>query len=354
MKLRHLLLGSVVAAVLPMTALAQTPNQGLYVGGQFGVNWLDDIGVAAGAVTNEWSFDNDWTGLVETGYRFANGFRLGAELGYTSHSVQDIVGGPTGRLGGTGDLAALSLMGVAYYDFNAGGKVRPFIGGGLGLLRSELDAVGPTLALGNNLNDDTDSAFAWQLGAGLGYAFSPNVELTFGYRYLAANGLDADTGRPTFDYDYSSHSVLVGLRYVFGSAPSAPPPAAPAPVAAPAPTPPPPPPPAITRNFMVFFDWDKSDLTADARQVLNNVAAAARDGSITSVQVTGHADRSGSDEYNVRLSLRRAEAVREYLVGQGLTAGQVAIDGKGESEPMVQTADGVREPSNRRAVIIFP
>ena len=186
---------------------------------------------------------------------------------------------------------------------------------------------------------------------------APNLDLTVGYRFLGSDDLDIRPAPGTrFETEYQSHSVLVGLRYTFGAPAAAP---APTPVAAtptppPAPPAPPPAPPAISRNFTVFFDFDKSDLTADARQVLDNVVKDARTGSIANVQVTGHADRSGSDDYNQRLSLRRAEAVREYLVTQGLGTGQVAVNGRGESEPLVPTADGVREPSNRRAVIIFP
>ncbi len=355
MKLRHLLMGTAIALALPATAIAQTPTEGFYVGAQAGKSWVDSTEFSVLGISNEVEFESAWTGVVEAGYRFAQGFRLGVEVGYASHDVDGITGGPAGRTGGAGELALLSYMGVGYIDFDAGNNIRPYIGGGLGLLQADLDNVGPSLGLNTFINSDTDK-FAYQLGAGVGYAVSPNLELSVGYRFLTADGIEVAAAgtRPSFNYDVTSHSVLVGLRYTFG-APPAPPPPPVTPAAAPAQTPPPPPPPpAITRNFMVFFDFDKSDLTPDARQVLDNVAAEARNGRITAVQVTGHADRSGSDEYNQRLSVRRAEAVREYLVGLGLGAGQIAIDGKGETEPMVPTADGVREPSNRRAVIIFP
>lgn len=354
MKIRHLLLGSVFAVALPATAMAQTAPSGLYLGAQAGMNWLDDASFNVPGLSNTVSFQGDWTGTIEGGYRFENGFRLGAEVGFGSHNVDGITGGPAGRTGGSGDIASLSVMAVAYYDFNPGGKFRPYIGAGVGTLGHDLQSVGPALGI-NQLFDSSDDKFAYQLSAGVGYAVTDNVELSVGYRYMAADDFQVTSAvRAPFSYDATSHSVLVGVRYVFGK-----PAAKPTPVAAPAPAPAPvvaaPPPPApMTRNFMVFFDFDKSTLTPDAQQVLKNVAQAARGGNVTAVKVTGHADRAGSDAYNQKLSMRRAEAVREYLVGLGLSAGQVGIDAKGESEPMVATADGVREPSNRRAVIIFP
>jgi outer membrane protein OmpA-like peptidoglycan-associated protein len=71
------------------------------------------------------------------------------------------------------------------------------------------------------------------------------------------------------------------------------------------------------------------------------------------VKLVGHADRSGSDTYNQALSLRRANAVKGALVREGVSESMIAVDGRGESEPMVPTADGVREPQNRRVNISF-
>jgi outer membrane protein OmpA-like peptidoglycan-associated protein len=69
--------------------------------------------------------------------------------------------------------------------------------------------------------------------------------------------------------------------------------------------------------------------------------------------VTGHADRSGSDAYNMALSLRRANAVKDQLVREGIAANQIVVVGRGESQPLVPTADGVREPQNRRVEIVL-
>jgi OOP family OmpA-OmpF porin len=102
--------------------------------------------------------------------------------------------------------------------------------------------------------------------------------------------------------------------------------------------------------FLVFFDWDKSVLTADARKVLDQVIARERN-SREAIQLIGHADRSGPDNYNMKLSQRRADSVKAYLVGHGIAANRVTTEARGERDPLVQTADGVREPQNRRVAI---
>ena len=103
--------------------------------------------------------------------------------------------------------------------------------------------------------------------------------------------------------------------------------------------------------YMVFFDWDKSNINSDAAKVLDEVAATVAQHGMTNIAVTGHADRSGSDAYNVGLSERRAEAVRKALGDRGVSNAEINLDWKGESQPLTPTADGVREPTNRRAEI---
>ena len=111
--------------------------------------------------------------------------------------------------------------------------------------------------------------------------------------------------------------------------------------------------PEAPRNFLVFFDWDKADLTADARAIINAAAKASTSMKVTRIETTGHADRSGTDAYNLRLSKRRAEAVKAELNRLGIPAGEIVVRWKGEREPLVATPDGVREPQNRRVEIIL-
>ena len=76
-------------------------------------------------------------------------------------------------------------------------------------------------------------------------------------------------------------------------------------------------------------------------------------GNPTRVVIVGHTDTSGSAAYNVRLSERRARTVADALVGQGVNGGIIALEGRGETDLARPTADGVREPLNRRATITF-
>ena len=112
--------------------------------------------------------------------------------------------------------------------------------------------------------------------------------------------------------------------------------------------------PAAPKDFMVFFDWDKYNLTPEARKIVADAAARIKSSGAKSVKVTGFTDRSGTPQYNLKLSVRRAETVRAELVRLGIPAASIAIEGKGEEDPLVPTADGVREAQNRRAVIAFP
>jgi outer membrane protein OmpA-like peptidoglycan-associated protein len=105
------------------------------------------------------------------------------------------------------------------------------------------------------------------------------------------------------------------------------------------------------REFVVYFDWDRSDLTAEAQSVVTQAANYAKSGRPTRILIVGHADTSGSAAYNIGLSNRRARTVADALVAQGVNGGVISLDGKGETALARPTADGVREPLNRRATI---
>jgi outer membrane protein OmpA-like peptidoglycan-associated protein len=137
--------------------------------------------------------------------------------------------------------------------------------------------------------------------------------------------------------------------------PSPPPPPPPAHVPPPGdePAPPPPPPSCVAGPFMVFFDWDKDDITEQAASILDNAASAYQHCGQPKVLISGHTDRSGPDEYNVRLSQRRTANVRSYLAGRAVPDQFMSAEAFGESRPLVDTADGLKEPQNRRVEITF-
>ena len=120
---------------------------------------------------------------------------------------------------------------------------------------------------------------------------------------------------------------------------------APAPVAA-APAVPP-----REQSFLVFFDFDQAQITPEGQQVIRRAVDNYRRGGTPRIVATGHADRSGPDNYNMSLSDRRAAAVRQALVSAGVPVNEIGTQARGESQPLVPTADGEREPQNRRVEI---
>lgn len=105
--------------------------------------------------------------------------------------------------------------------------------------------------------------------------------------------------------------------------------------------------------YLVFFDFDQSTLGAGAQTVLDSVAQEISGRSVNVLNIVGHADTSGSKAYNRKLAMKRSNAVRDALIQRGIDANMVQVDSRGEDDLMVQTADNVREPGNRRAQITF-
>jgi OmpA-OmpF porin, OOP family len=105
--------------------------------------------------------------------------------------------------------------------------------------------------------------------------------------------------------------------------------------------------------YLVFFAWDRADISPVAAEVLDDMAEAFAEGRPGRVVIAGHADRSGTEAYNLALSERRARVVAGALVSRGVPVEAIATEWFGESQPRVETADGVREPQNRRVEIVF-
>ncbi len=108
---------------------------------------------------------------------------------------------------------------------------------------------------------------------------------------------------------------------------------------------------AEAKEFIVYFPFDQYALTTEAQAVVQQAADYAKMGKATKILVVGHTDTSGSTKYNLRLSERRAKAVADALVGDGVDQGVLSVDWKGEADLAVQTGDGVKEPLNRRSTI---
>jgi len=327
------LLGATASIVLAGTANA-AHFKGWYVGLEGGANWIDDADATAAFSTGEGttttagsiSFDTGWAAIATVGYSYGEHWRAEIEGGYRSNDITS---------GAGSDVTEWSLMVNALYDFHLSPTLDLTLGAGAGYDWATLDLGGVV--------DDTDGNFAYQGIAGLSYAMTDRMDLTLTYRYLNVQGPAFDLVGLKFDVDdVTKHSVTVGLR--FDLYPDE------APAAAP-PPPPPPPPPPIAENFVIFFGFGKCNITGEADAVLSEAAAAAKSTGSASVMITGHTDSVGSAASNQKLSECRAGAAKSNLVGKGIAEGAITTSGKGESELMVQTGDGVKEPQNRRATI---
>jgi outer membrane protein OmpA-like peptidoglycan-associated protein len=360
MTFRNALFAAAAIASLPVLAQAQ-PVSGLYLGGGVGANWQQNT-TLNGAVNNtlglkvENEFEVGYAGVLSLGWGFGNGLRAEIEGNYRSNDVSDVrVSGASiaSRASGTGTAVSYGAMANVLYDFNLGsalGGLMPYIGAGAGYIWHDYQDVGVRYASGDKIvyNGDT-GAFGYQaiLGAALPIASVPGLAVTAEYRFMGTIGHDINgtvnqTGqaqvRVNSDIDNFNHSLLVGLRYAFNAAPAMA-------VAAAAPV-------AAARTFLVFFDWSKADLTDRARQIIGE-AASARGAGVTRIEVNGFTDRSGPADYNMGLSQRRANAVAAELVRRGVPRNEIVTRGFGEENNLVPTADGVREPQNRRVEIIL-
>lgn len=361
-----------IAMALSSTLLA-TPafarDGAWYVGGEFGAMIVEDMNIDVGATENAITLDHDYgyDGGLFIGYDFG-AFRLEAEAAYKKADLDRYqttirlpLEGPlfAASRDASGSSSALSFMINGMLDFGDDDGISGFVGGGVGMARVKANNY-RNFANATPFLDGSDTKLAWQVFAGVRQAISDNIDVTVKYRFFNADKVEllAFNGAES-ELRFRSHSLLGGLTFNFGG--DVPPPPEPEPVPEPVPvppppveTPPPPPPPqCVAGPFMVFFDWDKDEITPQASAILDNAASAYQTCGQAQVMIAGHADRSGSDQYNVGLSQRRAANVRSYLAGRGIPDGVMTTEAFGESRPLVETADGVREPQNRRVEITF-
>ena len=363
MRLRSALLAVTVLAAVPMAARAQ-PVNGLYVGAGAGVNFISDPyirkspGLATVGKTQQ--FDPGFQGEASIGYGLGNGLRFEVEGNYIDNNLHKQTGTtyPT-RSGGTQEN--YGVFGNVLFDFDVGLPfLFPYAGGGVGYEQTHWHNIkyfGNNAGVFQNVvgNGYADN-FAYQaiIGAAYPIAMVPGLSLTAEYRFIGLLDNEAFHGVRTTStgilarghLDNTSdfnHSIMFGVRYAFGVAPPPPPP--PVAVAVPAQVP--------ARTYLVFFDWDKSNLTDRARQIIAEAASASTHVSYTRIEVNGYTDLSGTPQYNQGLSVRRANAVAAELVRLGVPRTAIDIRGFGETHPLVPTAQGVREPQNRRVEIIL-
>jgi OOP family OmpA-OmpF porin len=211
-------------------------------------------------------------------------------------------------------------------------RFRPFLLLGVGVQRDDLE--GP---LGNS--GDATSPY---VTAGLGFQYQFNERWSMQADYRSVRGyIDEDRLRISRT---NNKYLTIGVNYAFNPPPKpyVPPPPPPEPVAEPAPPPPPPPPPPpakfekITLKATELFGFNSAKLSMPQPSLDDIAAALTADPSITDVDIVGYTDRLGSAKYNLKLSQRRADAVREYLIGKGVDGKRLQAHGKGKENPVVE------------------
>ena len=362
-----------VVLALASTALASPAlarDKSWYVGVEGGAMIVEDIHYDIGNVDRAGSVDHDYGWDVDgvVGYDLG-AFRVEGEVGYRRATIDTYRSSvatpafgaagalgavPTGTFNGAGgSTSALSFMVNGLLDFGEDDGVQGFVGGGVGVARVK-ERVG--LNTYGDFLDDSDTGFAYQGLAGVRAPLTDHVDVSIKYRFFTVDKVRLiDVSNAEYNGKFRSHSILGGLTYNFGSPTPPPPP----PVETPPPPPPPvqaPPPPEVVCSpgpFIVFFEWDKSDITPEAASILDNAVTQYQSCGNAQVMLAGHADRSGSASYNVGLSQRRADSVKGYLTAHGITDGVIQTQAFGESRPRVETADGVREVQNRRVEVTY-
>jgi OOP family OmpA-OmpF porin len=345
----------VAAGLLALPVLAQAqPVTGPYVSLGAGTSFLQKATITnlAAASSFDAKFKESYAGDVALGYGLGNGVRIEVNGNYyrnTASKYQPDILGQNGLKGGSNTYGGMINI---LYDFDFGLPVYPYIGAGGGY---EFQTFRSVLKddYGESISGDRGGP-AYNLIAGVAFPIAaiPNLSVTASYTFteiMTSRGYHLTTvgvgpGSEEVSPEFS-HTILVGLRYAL-FAPPAPVPPAPMAMAPAAPA------PAAARTYLVFFDWDKYNLTERATQIISQAASDSKTGT-TELDVSGYTDTSGTATYNQGLSMRRAKAVEAQLVTDGVPKSEIDIHAYGETHLLVPTGPGVREPQNRRVEIIL-
>ncbi|HEX3573205.1 MAG TPA: OmpA family protein [Rhodopila sp.] len=360
MRFRSAILTTFVLAT-PVAAMAQ-PITGLYVGAGAGLHIPQDpkatpYGSGFGTGRVELNEGYGFNSNLAIGYGLGNGFRFEVEGDFMRSDLRQLSGTPF-PTATSGTMRTWGVMANALYDMDVGSPyVFPYLGLGAGYQWTSMNSVG-SVQPGGPFSFNTDSqsgAFAWQaiLGASFPIPNVPGLSLTADYRFMDILGgekFDGTEGAAMVPaqlklHNQFNHDLVIGVRYAFNTPAPVAPPMAPAPVAAPAPAP--------ARSYLVFFDWDKAELTDRARSIVKEAADNSTRVQVTRIEVNGYTDTSGRPAYNQALSVRRAQAVAGELVRDGVPRNVINIQGFGDTHLLVSTGPGVREPQNRRVEIII-
>jgi OmpA-OmpF porin, OOP family len=347
MKLRDVLLASAMFA-LPLAGANAQAISGPYVGIGAGANFKQQVTGSASTATATTSGNIGSTAgpvvVLSLGWGFGNGLRAEVEGDYRQNQFHAPFG--------TTEQLAGGMVNVLYDFVGVVPVVTPYVGLGVGyqaaILNSYTTTIGAT-TLNSPRSSEGSLGYQAILGVALPIAAMPGLAVTAEYRFLGLAGNRtypglATTGAVTVPFslkttnDYN-HSILLGLRYAFGAAPLPP---APMPVAD-----------MGAKTFLVFFDWDKYDLTARSEAIVRDAASYSQHTQYTRIDVDGNTDTSGTPTYNQGLSERRARTVAAELVRDGVPQSAISMHAYGDTKLLVPTGPNTREPQNRRVEIVF-
>ncbi|NOT42769.1 MAG: OmpA family protein, partial [Alphaproteobacteria bacterium] len=313
MKLRTTLLA---ATALALASTASAAN-GWYMSLGAGWNWLQDsdysVGPGGSTYNGNTEFDSGYIIAGAVGYDWGR-WRAEFEVAYRDNNIECVAFSSTPGCfppGSNEGVWELSQMVNVLYDIPLGGRFSASVGAGVGgvLVVADQGIIGSSFASSEPNLDDY--VVAGQLIAQVGYDLSDRWQLYADYRYLLADdpeGFSPQAGSPV-TWEKSDHSVLIGMRFDLQGERAPMPPKAQPPVQ-----------PRSPKQFIVFFGFNKSNLTAEAARVVADAAAAAKEYGSASIMVVGHTDTVGSDRYNNALSMRRSGTVKEALAGHGIPA----------------------------------
>ena len=280
--------------------------------------------------------DDEFRAVDKTGYG------AGLKFGKAVSQNWDIQTGYTyARSRENGQRYQQETLGVDGLYMFSRKSFRPFILVGVGAERDKANLVG-------NIERKKTSPY---VSAGLGFQADLNERVALQADIRNVHGFIRGDAFP--NSKANNYYATIGLNVAFNAPPRVAPPAPPAPPVAepppppPAPpAPPPPPPPArfekVTMSATKMFAFDSANLTADTPKLDEIAAALNANTSIDNVVITGYTDRLGSDKYNQKLSERRANSVKDYLVSKGIAANRLVAEGKGKANPVVECHDKKR------------
>lgn len=348
MRTNYFMAVALAAGAVSLAPVAHaTVIKGVYVGAAGTVDLTQTQHNTSQGSSSQVGHAPGWGGNLSVGYGFGNGVRVEVEGLYLQSHINRV--SPENAHGHDQNYGG--LFNVVYdldmqRNFGIQSIFTPYVGVGAGYMVGRYDVTSPVRNIGG-----TQGSFAYQgiVGTAIDTGV-PGLQATVDYRMVGQtmSNTSYHQGDSTFDHRFN-HTFNVGLRYAFDPAPPAP--ATVQETVVPA--------PERARTYLVFFDWDKADLTPAAKKVVANAAANSGHVALTRIEVNGYTDNSAAHpgargaEYNHALSVRRANAVAAELVKYGVQKDVIDIHGYGEEHQLVATGPNTREAQNRRVEIIL-